>query len=345
MKHAGTQELTTNRLTLRPFTANDTQAMYDNWASDSRVTRFLRWTPHTDPGVTRVILTEWIAKYENPSFYHWAIVPLAGKGDPIGAISVVSQDENTKKAHIGYCLSASYWHQGIMSEALAAVIDFLFTHTGFNRIESQHDPNNPHSGMVMEKCGLQYEGTQRSADYSNQGICDAACYGILREDWVCLKARDSYVKRPVIFHDFTELPALSDGEISLTCIRKSPADSQKGWVPCYRFEICLHDESIGYADLRIGYDENLFYSGNIGYAIDEPFRGHGYAGRACRLLLPAAKAHGMKTLCITNNPLNHASYRVCEKLGARFIGKAPLPKWHSMYSETRRYSNIFLWDI
>ena len=70
-----------------------------------------------------------------------------------------------------------------MSEALAAVIEYLFTEVGMNRVAARHDPNNPHSGGVMRKCGMKYEGTHRASDRNNQGICDAAYYAVLRSDW------------------------------------------------------------------------------------------------------------------------------------------------------------------
>ncbi len=56
-----------------------------------------------------------------------------------------------------------------------------------NRVASWHDPRNPNSGKVMQKCGMKYEGMLRSADRNNQGICDAACYGLLKEDWLTAK--------------------------------------------------------------------------------------------------------------------------------------------------------------
>ena len=67
-----------------------------------------------------------------------------------------------------------------MSEDLMMLIAFFFDEVGANRIESRHDPGNPHSGMVMKKCGMKYEGTLRSSDRNNQGICDADWYGLLR---------------------------------------------------------------------------------------------------------------------------------------------------------------------
>ncbi len=70
-----------------------------------------------------------------------------------------------------------------MTEAFKAIIPFFFNEVGVNRIESQHDPNNPNSGKVMQKCGLKYEGTLRQADWSNKGVVDACMYSLLKSEW------------------------------------------------------------------------------------------------------------------------------------------------------------------
>jgi ribosomal-protein-alanine N-acetyltransferase len=88
-----------------------------------------------------------------------------------------------EEAEIGYCIGKHWWHQGIMTEALTAVTNYLFTEVGMNRVAARHDPNNPHSGGVMRKSGMKYEGTNRACDRNNQGICDAVQYAILRSDW------------------------------------------------------------------------------------------------------------------------------------------------------------------
>ena len=179
--HKGTQRLETPRLVLRRFTMDDAQAMLHNWASDPEVTRFLTWPVHSDLAVTCAVLQSWIDGYKNENFYQWAIVP-KDLGAPIGSISVVRQNDPVETAEIGYCIGRAWWHQGIMSEALQAVMDYLFDEVGMNRIEARHDPNNPHSGGVMRKCGMKYEGTSRQGDRNNQGICDAAHYALLRSD-------------------------------------------------------------------------------------------------------------------------------------------------------------------
>ena len=84
--------------------------------------------------------------------------------------------------HIGYCLGRAWWRRGIMSEALKAVTDYMFDTVEVNRVEARHDPRNPNSGKVMQECGMKYEGTLRSADRNNQGICDACYYALLRSE-------------------------------------------------------------------------------------------------------------------------------------------------------------------
>lgn len=182
MKHCGTQKLETDRLILRRFTNSDAASMFKNWAADEDVTKYLMWQPHSSIQVSQSVTDDWVRQYENDDFYQWAIVLKENGDEPIGSISVVHMNEKVAMAHIGYCLGKKWWHQGIMSEALKAVMDFLFDVAGFNRIESRHDPNNPNSGKVMQKCGMKYEGTLRSADWNNQGICDACYYSILKSE-------------------------------------------------------------------------------------------------------------------------------------------------------------------
>jgi ribosomal-protein-alanine N-acetyltransferase len=188
MNHKGTKTIETERLILRKFTKDDIGPVYNNWTSDEAVTKYLRWPTHKDMSVTEKVINEWIAAYENPSYYQWAI-ELKSIGKPIGSISVVDMNEKLDIVHIGYCIGSKWWHKGITSEAFSAIIPFLFEEVGVNRIETQHDPNNPHSGNVMKKCGLKYEGTLRQADFNNQGVVDACMYSLLREEYFTRKNR------------------------------------------------------------------------------------------------------------------------------------------------------------
>ena len=178
----GTQRIETDRLILRRYVIEDADAMYKNWASDSDVTKFLTWQPHSSVEVSRGIIENWLKEYSDEKYYQWAIVLKANGNEPIGDISVVQMNEDISMVHIGYCLGRAWWRRGIMSEALKAVMDFMFDTVEVNRVESRHDPMNPNSGKVMQKCGMKYEGTLRSADRNNQGICDACYYALLRSE-------------------------------------------------------------------------------------------------------------------------------------------------------------------
>lgn len=182
LSHKGTILLETSRLVLRQAVPEDAAPMFRNWASDPEVTKYLTWPAHKDVTVSHWVLDSWIREYEKDDSYVW-MIELKELGQSIGSISVVRMRQDIGEVEVGYCMGKAWWHRGIMTEALGAVIDFLFREVGMERVCARHDPNNPHSGAVMRKCGMQYEGTLRSADRNNQGICDASVYGILRSDW------------------------------------------------------------------------------------------------------------------------------------------------------------------
>ena len=200
LTHKGTQTIETPRLILRRAVREDAEAMFRNWASDPEVTKYLTWPTYEKVETAYQILDLWASEYEKPDYYQWMIV-LKELGEPIGSISVVRQNERVEEAEIGYCIGSRWWHRGIMTEALTAVIEYLFTEVGMNRVAARHDPNNPHSGGVMRKCGMKYEGTHRACDRNNQGICDAAQYAILRSEW----KRPRHFAEGIVYTDDAEL--------------------------------------------------------------------------------------------------------------------------------------------
>lgn len=183
MEHKGTILIETERLILRRFTLDDSNASFSNWTNDDKVTEFLRWPTHQDIKTTKKVIGVWVDSYNNDSFYQWAIILKNNTEGPIGTISVVDQNEELGIIHIGYCIGSKWWHKGITSEAFARIIPFFFNEVKANRIESMHDLLNPNSGQVMIKCGLKYEGTLRQADMNNKGIVDVAMYSILSKEY------------------------------------------------------------------------------------------------------------------------------------------------------------------
>lgn len=189
LTHKGTQTIQTERLTLRKFTPQDAQEMFGNWANDERVTRYLTWEPHQSPEETKQLLELWCAAYEKPNTYNWV---MEYEGRAIGNISVVGMNERSEYAVLGYCMGCAYWNQGLMPEAAKAVIDFLFSEVGVNRVEITHAVQNPASGRVAQKCGLSYEGTRRECFKSAAGVfLDISIYGIIRSQWEKMNAKRS----------------------------------------------------------------------------------------------------------------------------------------------------------
>lgn len=186
MNHQGTRELETQRLLLRPFREDDAEAMFRNWASDPEVTRYLTWPTHDDPAFTRTLAAQWEESSRDPAFYQWAVVP-KDLGEPIGSLSVVRTDASTESMELGYCLGRAWWGQGLMTEAVRAVVGYLFAEVGARRVCAQHDVENPASGAVMRKAGMTREGVLRQSGRNNRGIVDMAVCSILRDEWTAAR--------------------------------------------------------------------------------------------------------------------------------------------------------------
>ena len=95
MNNIGTISLETKRLLLRQFTMEDSNAMFNNWASNPNVTKYLTWPCHQNEEVSKQLLEFWISQYNNKEFYQWAI-ELKSIGQPIGTISVVDSNPDIK---------------------------------------------------------------------------------------------------------------------------------------------------------------------------------------------------------------------------------------------------------
>ncbi|MBE5773188.1 MAG: GNAT family N-acetyltransferase [Clostridiales bacterium] len=216
MKHLGTKPMRTARLTLRPFEVADAEAMYNNWASDPEVVKYLTWPVHASAELTRSLLKSWCEKYAQPDYYQWAIVP-DGVNEPIGSIAAVTVNDRTGCITIGYCMAKRWWGQGLMPEALSALIRFFFDEVGANRIDAQHDANNPKSGRVMQKAGMRKEGVLRAAGVNNQGVCDEVIYAILREEYLAEATniwKRLYLEALAVQNDRTVSPFIEAGGVA-----------------------------------------------------------------------------------------------------------------------------------
>ena len=134
---------------------------------------------------------------------------------------------------------------------------------------------------------------------------------------------------------FLDTDFMKTDEFQLILEMTVKANPEKDWLPAYHFAICNPEGvKMGACDLRIGHNESVYYGGNIGYRVDEPCRGHHYAGKACRLLFELARRHGMEYVIITCNPDNWASRKTCEYLKGELLEIAELPEDNDMRLES-----------
>jgi ribosomal-protein-alanine N-acetyltransferase len=178
--HKGTQQIETERLILRKIQANDADMVY-TWMGDSEVCRYERWKPHPNPEYSRGYINEVFNGYKSDCTYQWGI-ELNEK--LIGSVSSVNVDDYDQKATLGYCLAREYWSNGYATEAVKAVLQYMFVEIGLNRIEASHSINNIASGRVLEKAGMLLEGQSKDYYFCNSGFQDSRLFGVTRGQYL-----------------------------------------------------------------------------------------------------------------------------------------------------------------
>jgi ribosomal-protein-alanine N-acetyltransferase len=151
------ESISTGRLVLRKPRPEDSESIFRNYATDSEVTRFLIWHPHTQLDQTRAFISACIRSWQEGKRFPF-VISQAGSVEAIGMIELRLE---TFKAEVGYVLARDHWGKGYMTEALRAVIDWCFEQPGIYRVWAVCDTENYASARVMEKAGMQREGLLR----------------------------------------------------------------------------------------------------------------------------------------------------------------------------------------
>lgn len=183
LNHKGTQQIATERLLLRAVRADDYKDMYE-YMSMEEMSRYVTWNRHENENVTKELCTMWASQYSDER-YNWAIT-LDGKA--VGNIEVVGIYGTT--AYIGYQISPKYWNKGMTTEALKAVLKYMFEEVGCDRCEADYLENNPASGRVMRKAGMKEISFNESETYKQKQITSLNGMNIImncitKEEWLC----------------------------------------------------------------------------------------------------------------------------------------------------------------
>ena len=140
---------------------------------------------------------------------------------------------------------------------------------------------------------------------------------------------------------FTDID-LHDDEIKLVLRETKEAIPERKHVPVYCFDIALLDDTVvGTISLKIWHTPVIWFAGNIGYEVYEPYRGHHYAAKACRLLYPLAIRHNLDYLIITCNVSNVASERSIQLAGGMFISEEDVPQDYEQYQRGSKRVRIY----
>jgi RimJ/RimL family protein N-acetyltransferase len=170
--------LTTERLVLRPFTPADAPAV-QRLASDRAIAESTLLIPHPYP---EGAAAEWIAGHDDQSNNHIFAITLRDVDEAMGAIGL-HVDRNHGRAEIGYWLGVPYWNRGYATEAARAVVNYVFNDLNLHRVFAFHFTRNPASGRVLQKIGMQHEGTMRQHVMKWGEPVDVDYYGAVRGEW------------------------------------------------------------------------------------------------------------------------------------------------------------------
>ena len=170
INHQGTIPLETEKLKLRRITMDDVEPMFNNWANDDDVTRYLTWKSHGNIEVTKHVVKSWIDSYGQKDFYQWVIEDKK-TGYLIGTISVVNKNDDEKEFELGICLSKKYWGQKIALEATNCVMKFLKS-IGYKKMVVTTKVGNEKSIRTLNKRDYEYQGITKDGCTNFDGTKD-----------------------------------------------------------------------------------------------------------------------------------------------------------------------------
>jgi [ribosomal protein S5]-alanine N-acetyltransferase len=182
-------QIETKNLTLRKIHSEDSEALF-RILSDDEVTKY--YDDETFRNISQACeqIGAWENGYKTRRCIRWG---LARKDDPalIGSCGFYGFHTWHMRAGIGYEMARAFWHQGIMTEALSAILHFGFQELGLNRIEAVVMPENSASVKLLEKLGFHNEGLLREYEnWGNKGFTDLYMLSILQKSW-----KDSALER------------------------------------------------------------------------------------------------------------------------------------------------------
>jgi ribosomal-protein-alanine N-acetyltransferase len=171
----------TERLVLRQITQADAAARFATF-SDPLVMEYYGEEPHKTIEESQELITALDRWYAQREGIRWGVT-LRGADEVIGSCGFFLFDEGFHRAEMGYELRRAYWRQGIMREALTAIITYGFNTMGLQRIEALVNQDNEASAALLLALGFTHEGTLRQRFWLRDRFWDDLYFGLLRAEW------------------------------------------------------------------------------------------------------------------------------------------------------------------
>jgi ribosomal-protein-alanine N-acetyltransferase len=173
--------LETERLILREMIPADAEAIF-RIRGDYEVTKYNIGTAYDRLEQAADLIAAMAQAYREEKEVRWGIT-LKSDDTVIGMVGYNYWIRRDARGSVGYDLARAYWGQGIMTEALRAVVTFGFRRMDLNRIEADADARNPASARVLAKVGFRQEGLQREQFYEDSSFNDLVLFALLRKDF------------------------------------------------------------------------------------------------------------------------------------------------------------------
>jgi RimJ/RimL family protein N-acetyltransferase len=151
------EKFDTARLELRKPALKDAQSIFENYAKDKLVTRYLHWYPHETIEMTKAFLKRCIDVWKAGTAFPWVIC-MKENQEIIGMIELRI---NEHRADLGYVLARDYWDKGYAPEAAQLILDWTIAQPNIYRVWAVCDIDNHASARVLEKIGMEREGVLR----------------------------------------------------------------------------------------------------------------------------------------------------------------------------------------
>lgn len=171
----------TERLQLRPLNINDKQAIF-SYRADTEANKFQGWIPKTLADVKEFIGKIAPTFNQNETWFQLAVIEKE-TGLLIGDIGIHFMGTENLQVELGYTIAKEKQGSGYATEALKAIIDYLFTTLQKHRITASADPQNIPSIKVLEKLGFRKEAHFIESYYQNEKWLDDVLYAMLKKEW------------------------------------------------------------------------------------------------------------------------------------------------------------------